>query len=225
MNIKKINTLKMLPQEYNVIFWDFDGVIKESVTVKIDGFKSLFFEYGADVIEKIISHNQLNGGVSRYKKIPYYFKEYVGIQLTEKQIEIECKRLSELTNEAVINSPWVAGVKDFLFKGYKKQKYYIVTGTPQTDIDFIVNRLNIREYFNGIYGSPRTKPDIISALMNKYNYSYKECLLIGDSMTDYESAKENHIDFLLRSTSINHEQFKKINCPKFNDFEEINGIN
>ena len=39
--------------KFRLIFWDFDGVIKESVSVKIDGFVELFQSFGDDVCNKI----------------------------------------------------------------------------------------------------------------------------------------------------------------------------
>ena len=32
--------------DYKLVFWDFDGVIKDSVTVKTDAFSKLFEKYG-----------------------------------------------------------------------------------------------------------------------------------------------------------------------------------
>jgi HAD superfamily hydrolase (TIGR01549 family) len=222
MNIKNKDSLRIPPHEYEVIIWDFDGVIKESVAVKIDGFSKLFAEYGNDILEKVIKHNLLNTGISRYEKIPFYFKEYLGVELTQSEIELYCRRLSDLTNEAVVHSPWVAGVRDFLQCGYEKQKYYIATGTPQKDIEWIVDELNIRNMFHGIYGSPMAKVDILSKIMKANDCSSENYLMIGDAMIDLEAARENGIDFLLRSTSVNDMHFTGIVCPKFNDFEELN---
>ena len=35
------------------IFWDFDGVIKDSVSVKSDAFEELFLPFGSDVAKKL----------------------------------------------------------------------------------------------------------------------------------------------------------------------------
>lgn len=222
MNIKYKNKSRIWVYDYEVIFWDFDGVIKESVSVKTDGFAKLFRNYGHDVVDKVINHHLIHSGTSRYIKIPFYFKEYVGIELTENKIEEYCNLLSELTNEAVVNSPWVPGVEEFLKAGYIHQQYYIISGTPQKDIDWIVNRLNIGNMFLGIYGSPMSKIEVLSTLIMNKRYDPDKCMLIGDSIDDFEAASKNNIDFLLRSTPENHKQFNKINCPRFHNFKEIN---
>ena len=55
-----------------VIFWDFDGVIKESVSIKTDAFVELFRPYGDDVCTMIKQHNVDKLGMSRFDKIPLY---------------------------------------------------------------------------------------------------------------------------------------------------------
>ena len=56
------------------IFWDFDGVIKDSVSLKSDAFSELFSSSDKAVVNKINEHHELNGGVSRYEKIPLYLE-------------------------------------------------------------------------------------------------------------------------------------------------------
>ena len=46
---------------FSVVFWDFDGVIKESVEVKTQAYQQLFQDYGDEVLEWIKAHHELNG--------------------------------------------------------------------------------------------------------------------------------------------------------------------
>ena len=62
------------PDKYDLIFWDFDGVIKESVSVKTDAYLELFRPYGSDVCKQVKNHHLANGGMSRFDKIPLYLK-------------------------------------------------------------------------------------------------------------------------------------------------------
>ena len=43
--------------KYELVFWDFDGVIKESVSVKTDAFVDLFRPFGSDVCEQVRKHH------------------------------------------------------------------------------------------------------------------------------------------------------------------------
>ena len=54
------------------IFWDFDGVIKDSVGVKAEAFKTIFDTCNDHVLKEIIRHHTENSGISRFNKIPIY---------------------------------------------------------------------------------------------------------------------------------------------------------
>ena len=41
----KSKTMEFTPEAYKLIFWDFDGVIKDSVPLKTEAFDQLFREY------------------------------------------------------------------------------------------------------------------------------------------------------------------------------------
>ncbi|MEC7219091.1 MAG: hypothetical protein VXW29_01645, partial [SAR324 cluster bacterium] len=40
--------MEFTPEAYKLIFWDFDGVIKDSVPLKTEAFDQLFCEYGEE---------------------------------------------------------------------------------------------------------------------------------------------------------------------------------
>ena len=55
------------------IFFDFDGVLVESVDIKTRAFSKLFEREGEDVVKKVIDYHIDNGGVSRYEKFRYIY--------------------------------------------------------------------------------------------------------------------------------------------------------
>ena len=63
--IEKLNSYKLL-------FWDFDGVIKESLEIKREAFANIFQGIDEKTKLKIKNHHDKNGGMSRYEKIPLY---------------------------------------------------------------------------------------------------------------------------------------------------------
>ena len=54
------------------IIFDFDGVIAESIQMKTDAFATLYSDNGADIVQRVVSHHEANGGMSRFDKIKYY---------------------------------------------------------------------------------------------------------------------------------------------------------
>ena len=69
---KKI--MSTLIQNASLIFWDFDGVIKESVSIKTDAYIKIFEPYGKNIQDLVKNHHEINGGVSRFEKIPLQVK-------------------------------------------------------------------------------------------------------------------------------------------------------
>ena len=55
------------------IFWDFDGVILDSMPIRDYGFAKIFEEFDKELVDKILEYHTLNGGLSRYVKIRYFY--------------------------------------------------------------------------------------------------------------------------------------------------------
>jgi len=165
------------------IFWDFDGVIKDSVEVKSEAFERLFSPFGNQTSRKIRAHHEANGGMSRFDKLPIYLG-WAGQNLSKQNIDKYEKKFSLLVKEKVINSDWVAGVYSFLKSNYKKQQFFLLTATPQQEIEDIVSKINISDFFIEIIGSPVKKKDAIKRIMVNFSIAPEESLMIGDSDVD-----------------------------------------
>ncbi len=190
-------------EKYRIVFWDFDGVIKDSVEVKTKAFSELFRSFGEEVMAKVRNHHLNNGGMSRFNKIPIYLK-YAGIEPTEEIINEYCNKFRMLVEEEVIDSDWVAGVQEVLKnKNNECRHFVLVTATPQEEIERILTRLNIKSLFSFIFGSPMAKADAINFCLKIYNVNPNESLMIGDSIADLEASQKTGTDFLLRRTPEN----------------------
>lgn len=206
-----------LIKKAKIIFWDFDGVIKESVSVKSDAFEKLFQPFGIEIAKKVKRHHEKNGGMSRYKKLPIYL-DWAGKESSESLVSEYEKKFSDLVINEVINSPWVSGVLEYLKIHANKQKFFIVTATPHQEILLILKELQIKELFEEVIGSPISKQVAISQLINKYSISTDEAIMIGDSSNDYYAAIENEVQFILRKTEFNKNLQKQLKCRTINNF-------
>ena len=208
-----IDTLK----KYQLIFFDFDGVIKESVNVKTQAFKSLFNNFGNDLKDRIEEHHLSNGGISRYLKIPIYLK-WAGIEVNQNIVDKYADNFSSLVVNAVIHSSWVEGSLEYLKSNKKRQRFILVTATPDKEIDMILSELKIKNYFCDVFGSSVNKIKAISLSLDKYQISRKNAVMIGDSSSDMEAAIGNSVDFILRSSSYNKSLQKLFKGPHIKDF-------
>ena len=150
-----------LIQNANVFFWDFDGVIKDSVEVKSNAFTQLFGTFGKDVVNKVRRHHEENGGMSRFDKLPLYL-EWSGQRSTQDLVDEYSKKFSRLVKQNVIDSEWVPGVFDFIQDNSKNKKFFLVTATPQIEIEEILVALDIQQHFCKIIGAPIKKGNALS---------------------------------------------------------------
>jgi len=201
----------------NYIFFDFDGVIKDSVEVKSRAFEELFREFDRSTTNKIIKHHEENGGMSRFDKLPIYLK-WTGQFPSKALVADYSEKFSLLVKQNVIESEWVPGVLDYMRNHIMHQTFFLVTATPQIEIEEILEELKIQKYFKNIIGTPTRKVDAIKMLLAEYSISPDQAVMVGDSRSDYEAATENHVPFVLRRTNLNQALQERLTCPMIDDF-------
>lgn len=201
-----------------IVFWDFDGVIKDSVAVKSVGFEQLFLPYGQEVADRVRQHHEAHGGVSRYKKMPIYL-EWAGETATAANVQHFCDRFSVLVQQAVIDAAWVPGVREYLLARHAAQCFVLVTATPQKEIEQILGALQIAHCFREVYGAPTSKAEAISRVLQHLKCPPEDALMIGDSETDLEAADANGVSFLLRRTGLNRSLQARYSGPTFDKLD------
>lgn len=190
-------------RQAKIIFWDFDGVIKDSVGIKALAFEQIFSQFGKEIALKIRQHHEAHGGVSRFIKIPLYLG-WANQTGDDQQVKKYCDHFADLVFQAVIDAPWVNGVKEYLGQNYQRQKFILVTATPQEEIEKILKSLEINQYFIKVYGAPFSKDKAVKESLQKYELQNNDALLVGDSESDLKAANENDVRFILRKNEFNH---------------------
>ena len=208
---------KILFNRCEYIFWDFDGVIKESLEVKSNAFFKLFEKFGHDFALKVKNHHQDNIGLSRYEKLPVYLS-WVDKEPTENLISEYSAELSKLVKQDVIESKWVPGVLDFITENNIKFSYFLITSVPQKEIEEIMIDLNITPYFIDVIGAPTNKREAIKTILKQYSISPNNSIMIGDSESDFYAANVNCVPFILRRTKYNKHLQKELDCPMIYNF-------
>lgn len=178
-----------------IIIYDFDGVICDSVNIKTEAFVELYQSYGKGVQQAVKEYHLAHGGISRYEKFRYFQSVLLGESVNQQQIDALADQFSLLVKQKVIASNYLPGVIDFL-KANKGKKQFICTGTPQNEIEVIVEKKELKALFEEVYGSPKTKTEIIQIILEKYSASPNDCIFFGDAMTDYDAAKVCSIPFI-----------------------------
>lgn len=179
----------------NILF-DFDGVIIDSMPIKSEGFRKIFEEHDSEAVKLLLDFHNLNGGLSRYVKIKYFFEDVLGIPIEEKDILRYAEQFSEIVKEE-LNNPehLIAEVVQFIRDNQENFNFHIVSGADEQELKYLCEQLNIAHYFQSIHGSPTHKNDLVKQVMKENGYLKTETILIGDSINDLEAAEINEIGF------------------------------
>ena len=181
----------------DILILDFDGVVLESVEVKTEAFKRLF-SFAPDHIGEIVEFHRQNGGMSRYDKIRQIYAEILNKPLSEKRFTELVERFSGLVLDGVLASPSVRGAEEFLEYSSSKVPIYIVSATPEAEVQDIVRRRGMDRYFKHVYGSPRPKSDCIREILNETCTDPDRVLFVGDAPNDWKAAREVGTRFIAR---------------------------
>ncbi len=205
------------------IIFDFDGVIVESVDIKTRAFAKLFESESQDVVEEIVSYHLQRTGVSRFEKFQYIYKNILSRVLTKKTFDGLCQNFSKLVVDEVIRAPFVKGAKEFLDNYATRYKCFIISATPQDEIEDIIKQRQLTHYFNRIYGAPKKKIGAVKEIINDNKLKPEELFYIGDALSDYEAASANSVNFIAKVDS-NDRIFKDISCIRVKTLENLKDI-
>jgi phosphoglycolate phosphatase-like HAD superfamily hydrolase len=206
------------------IIFDFDGVLVESVNVKTRAFAKMFEDKGEEVVRQVTSFHLKNGGMTRDKKIMFYYNEILKCPLSDEKLEELCDTFSRLVVDEVIRSPYVEGAKEFLEKFYSEIDFYVASGTPEQELREIVKRRGMSLFFKGVFGSPAQKGEIAKMILKQNGYNSKEVVYVGDSIADLRGAIESGTRFIGRLDDSGHDPFTDNDVNVVKDMTEIEGI-
>ena len=181
---------------WQAVFFDFDGVVLDSVRVKTEAFAKMFRQYGPDIESKVVAYHLANGGVSRFNKFRYFYENLLKQEITEEKLRQLGEEFSGHVLNRVLKAPFMEGALDTLIQLKARNIVaYIVSGTPHEEINYIVEQKGISHFFREVYGTPKEKFEIIRDILFYNGYQNTKCLFIGDAMSDYKAAQENGVYF------------------------------
>ena len=110
------------------IIFDFDGVILNSTEIKTNAFINIFEKKYKKFLPKIIKHHKNNLGVSRYNKLKIYLKEFIGIEIAKKDIDLLANKFSLYCLKKILRCNFIPGVKNFLEDNLDEYLFFISLG-------------------------------------------------------------------------------------------------
>lgn len=213
--------MKSIWSDAAAIIFDFDGVILESVDVKTDAFRELFRAY-PEHQEAIVAYHENHLGVSRYHKFAWIYQELLGMMLSPSEEKRLGQQFSELVLGKLLECPMVPGTIELL-EELKRLRIptFVASGTPQEELEWLIERRDLGHYFEEVWGSPTEKPEIINHLIARYEFDRDRVYLIGDGLSDYMAARETSIRFIGRKTPFSTLCWDTYSVPWVDDFRGL----
>ena len=217
----------MIFQKFATLIFDCDGVILNSNKVKSDAFYNVTSCFSESAANDLVSYHKANGGISRYKKFKIFKEKIIPNYLPKNNLNVSdlLENYSKEVIRKLINCDIALGLKEFK-KLYQHKKWMMVSGSDEKELNFILKKKGISNYFEGgIYGSPDSKDKIFNREIEKKNIEFP-AIYIGDSKYDFIASKKHNIDFIFMYDWTEFENWqafiKKNKVSYFKNFIDIN---
>ena len=185
----------MTRSNLKVISLDFDGTLVVSNEIKDNAFEKIFSDWPEHKQTMIEWHKSRNT-IDRREKFRYFVEEVLKEKGNFEMVVSLVKRFTDLTQQAIINCPWVDGAFEFLEYFKTKLPLYLVSATPKENLDEIITKRDIKNSFQKVYGSPLDKFLVLQTIMKREHVETYETLYIGDSPEDKQAAKDSGVNFI-----------------------------
>ena len=200
-----------------VIALDFDGTLIESNHIKNEAFKIVLSKW-PDHQEVMMRWHLAHSSIDRREKFRYFVEEVLGLSGNNDLIEKITEKFSKLTLKAIIECPLVEGAMEFLGYFHGKTPLYLVSATPQKELNEITAARGMHKYFLQAFGAPINKTEVLKKIMISEKVSSDEMIYIGDSPEDWQAAIKVGIHFAARRSD---HTFHNLTDFVFEDMKSI----
>ena len=200
-----------------VIILDFDGTIVESNHIKDNAFDKIFSDWPT-YKKTMMKWHLASNTIDRREKFRYFVEEVLNMPENDKLINKLTDRFSILTKKLIIDCTIVEGAKECLEYIQKRVMVYLISATPQFELNEIIEERGLGLYFIEVYGAPINKLKILKKIMMVEKASADKILFIGDSPEDQLAAESLAIHFIGRQSD---RELNGVTYSVYTDFIKI----
>lgn len=201
----------------SLVIFDCDGVLLENMDVKAAAFRRIGDNFSREMGDRLAMYHALRGGVSRFEKFDWLYRMTLGRSPTDEEAAALNERFVQYALEAVAVSPLVKGAREALERWKGRKPLYVASGAPQKELEFILEKRGLAHYFDGIYGYPPAKTELLRQILADSGLPARETVMIGDSRYDLQAAEEAGTLFYGRG-----EFFRDGQYPWHDDLTKLN---
>ncbi|MBI04968.1 MAG: hypothetical protein CMI96_04035 [Pelagibacteraceae bacterium] len=206
-------------QDYDVIIFDFDGVIAKSNKFKTNVFLKCVNDRRKSIINKFSIYLKKNLNKTRKEKFVYFLKN-IEMDYSLKKYNKLMKNFKYIMSKDYKKCKLIKGVKVFIKKNYTKRKLVIISSGSKEEIIKYLKYKKINQYFNIIYGNNNSKENNFKKIIKKFKNHY--IISFGDTINDYRISKKFKIDFIHIKEDSNLKNFKLVKLKSIQNFSKFN---
>jgi len=185
--------------ELSAIFLDLDGTLVESVGIKDQAFYELFSDY-PEKLPEIMAYHTAHNAVVRFEKFKHIVSVILKEPLTEEREQYLARRFSDLVVDKIVETSSTPGAGLFLQKFLGLIPMVLISVTPDSELQEILERRNLFHYFTRVFGASWSKDRAMIEYMNEINARPENCIYIGDTAEDLEYARKAEVSFIGRNS-------------------------
>ena len=174
----------------SLLIFDCDGVILESMDVKTRAFQRIGQDFGPEMGDRLAMYHAMRGGVSRFEKFAWLYQEVYGRDIRPDEAQALNQRFVGYAMEEIAACKLVNGTREVLKRWKGRVPMYVASGAPQEELVFLMEKRGLAAYFDGIYGWPPPKGELLLRILRQSGCAPEETVMIGDSSYDLRAAEQ-----------------------------------
>lgn len=175
--------------QIDLVVFDCDGVLLDSMGVKIQAFRDWVPEKYAHLREDFMNIVMGGFGRARLHHVKSFYSEIAREEVSPEFIEAEVDRFTGICEPLCATAPWRPGSREFveacMAAGIPR---YVLSGTPQRPLEDMLESTGGTDLFDVIIGSPPAKPESLAGILTETQTAPQRTVFIGDANADQEAA-------------------------------------
>ncbi len=173
----------------DLIVFDCDGVLLDSMPAKIESFRQWVPEQHADTREAFMEVVMAGFGKARTHHIRTFYEQILGSWVSDDFLESEVARFTDICEPLCAAAQWRTGSKEFVQTCREATiPLYVLSGTPQKPLEDMLESTGGTPLFDVIIGSPPAKPESLARILSETDTPAHRTVFVGDANADQEAA-------------------------------------
>ena len=101
---------------------------------------------------------------------------------------------------------------------------FVVSGTPESELQAIIERRGMTQFFEAVRGSPKDKITLLVEVENDLNLIREKTVYVGDTQTDWNAAQALGLTFLWRRSPRGAQYLEEFSGSPMIDLNQLESL-